>query len=221
MSELSVREIANQHRDPRQYLLILCKARLTTLELLTPRLRLLVLTADSAAAAISDRDRFARLIDAVVPADWPPETLADVQGLMAEKLAADPGLAGWWGWYVIARPGVVAESATLIGTVGCMRWGSENRPHFGYGLLPAYFRRGLASEAAVALIEWVMAQPGISRVDATTFERHDASIRILERCGFTCRGVSPDDATAADSDRQGRGRLMLYVRDDRPGCTET
>ncbi len=189
---------------------------MTSFELFTPRLRLLALTAESAAAAIADRERFSRLLEADVPADWPPETLADVQGLMAEKLAADPGLTGWWGWYVIARPGVVADSATLIGTVGCSRWGPENRLYFGYGLLPAYFRRGLASEAALALIDWVTAQPGITRIDATTFERHEASIRILERCGFTCRGVSPDDASAADSDRQGRGRLMLYVREQRP-----
>jgi RimJ/RimL family protein N-acetyltransferase len=162
---------------------------------------------------MTDRVRLSLLIGAKVPAEWPPETLADVEGMLAAKLADNPQEAGWWGWYIIARPGVVAQRATLIGSVGCSRWGPQSLPHFGYGVLPAFERRGLTTEAAQALIAWVMAQPGITKVVATTFERHAASIRILERCGFENHGVSPDDSQAAESDRQGRGRLILFVRE--------
>lgn len=55
----------------------------------------------------------------------------------------------------------------------------------------------------MCLINWVMSHPYVVRVDATTFERHTASIKILEKCGFECRGVSPEDHKAAESDRQG------------------
>ena len=182
------------------------------LELLTPRLRLIPFTAESSAAALANREEFSRIIDALIPSDWPPETLADVEEMMASKLAAKPEDAGWWGWYIITKPGVLSDQATLIGSAGCSKWGTEGHPHFGYGILPAFYQRGFTSEAASELIKWVMGQPGITRVDATTFERHTASIKILEKCGFEFHGVSPDDLKAAENDRQGRGRLVMYVK---------
>lgn len=183
------------------------------LSLRTPRLHLIAITATSAAAAINDRVRFARELNADIPASWPPETLADVQQLLATRLEDRPDETGWWGWYIIANPGVVAEPATLIGSAGCTRWGPSGLPQFGYGLLPEFFRQGFATEAAMALIQWVIAQPGVTRIEATTFERHTPSIKILERCGFQNHGVSPDDQKAVESDRQGRGKLLLFVRE--------
>lgn len=182
------------------------------LELLTQRLRLIPFTAQSTAASLENRQEFARIIEAHVPDNWPPETLADVEAMMASKLADNPSQAGWWGWYIITKAGVAAETPTLIGSIGCSKWGSEGHPHFGYGILPEFFGRGFTSEAAVCLIDWVMSHPEVVRVDATTFERHVASIKILERCGFECRGVSPEDHKAAESDRQGRGKLVMYVK---------
>lgn len=114
---------------------------------------------------------------------------------------------------MVARAGVVGSRPTLVGSCGCSRFGSEGRPMFGYGILPPYEGRGLTTEAARAVADWVAGQAGVDRIEATTFERHFASIRILERCGFVCRGVSEGDATASDEDRQGRGRLMLFVRE--------
>lgn len=183
------------------------------LEIHTRRLRLLALDPASSAAAVSDRALFSRLIDARVPAAWPARDFADVEAMLAAKLAERPDELGWWGWYVIAKPGVAAEQATLVGSVGCSRWGDSNLPHFGYGVLPEFERRGFATEAATALIEWAFSRPDVTRVVATTFERHFASIKILERCGFENRGVSPDDDKAAESDRQGRGKLLLFVRE--------
>ncbi len=183
-----------------------------TLEIATERLVLKALTPASSRAAISDRPLFSRLLGAHVPEGWPPATMADVEGLMAAKVAEHADEPGWWGWYIVARPGVVNERPTLVGSAGCSRWGPEDLPHFGYGVLPEFERRGLATEAATALIEWVFGHPEVHRVVATTFERHYASIRILARCGFACRGVSPDDDKAAESDRQGRGKLLLFER---------
>lgn len=181
------------------------------LEIFTPRLRLIAFTAESAAAAIADRARFAQLLSAAIPGDWPPVDLADVQGAIAAKLIADPTQTGWCGWYVIAKPGIVGPEPTLIGSAGCGSWGASPTLLFGYGLLPAFFGQGFASEAARAVIEWAFRQPGVTRVEATTFERHIASVKILERCGFIAQGVSPDDAAAPESDRQGRGRLIHFV----------
>jgi RimJ/RimL family protein N-acetyltransferase len=58
-----------------------------------------------------------------------------------------------------------------------------------------------------------MQQPEVDRVIATTFERHHASVKILTRCKFICVGVDPNDAQADERDRQGRGKLMRFIRE--------
>ena len=210
-------------------------------DILTPRLRLVAATADSSAAdAAQDHARLGHLLAAnrgsqppalldrssaaaavgeadrppvTIPPAWPPKDLRDVQGLLADRLRDHPDQAGWWGWFMIARAGVVGTRETLIGALGCTRWGEANRLQFGYGILPDFERRGLTKEAAGALIHWVFSHPRVDLVEATTFERHAPSVRILEHCGFTCRGVSDGDAVASEDDRQGRGRLLLFVRE--------
>lgn len=182
-----------------------------TLEIATDRLRLAACTPQTAAAAVAGRQALAAALGVHVPDEWPPEMLADVLGMLADKLRERPYAVGWWAWHVIARAGVVGEKETLIGSAGSTPWGSDNLPYFGYGVLPAFEGRGLASEAAMALIQWVSAQPGITRVQSSTFERHYASRRILEKCGFRCTGQSPDDDKASEADRQGRGPLLAYM----------
>ncbi len=82
----------------------------------------------------------------------------------------------------------------------------------GYAVLPGFEGRGCATELAGGLVQWAF-NAGAKRIFATTFERHDASVRVLEKNGFVCEGVSSEEAAAAESDRQGRGRLMLFARD--------
>jgi RimJ/RimL family protein N-acetyltransferase len=72
--------------------------------------------------------------------------------------------------------------------------------------------QGIASEALGGLVAWAAASGRVTQMRATTFERHWSSIRVLEKNGFVCLGVNPDDAQAAESDRQGRGRLMIWRR---------
>jgi len=62
------------------------------------------------------------------------------------------------------------------------------------------------------LLEWASDTRRVKRVHATTFERHVASVRVLEKNRFSCTGASSEDAAASERDRQGRGRLMLFVR---------
>jgi hypothetical protein len=99
----------------------------------TTRLQLVALTRENAAAALSIHDspgarqHFAQLLaGANIPTDWPPVDWADVQEMMASKLATStPSTTGWhaWGgtWYIVARAGVVAPHNTLIGTAGATR----------------------------------------------------------------------------------------------------
>jgi RimJ/RimL family protein N-acetyltransferase len=166
-----------------------------------------------ARAALESHESLSKVIAADVPSDWPPRDLADVQELFAARLAEGDHQVGWWGWYIITKPGVVAPSATLVGSCGCTPFYPHRAHSFGYGILPAFEGRGITSEAARTIADWAIEQPGVARIEANTFERHEASKKILARCGFMCLGIAPNDAEAEERDRQGRRRLLLYVRD--------
>jgi ribosomal-protein-alanine N-acetyltransferase len=174
----------------------------------TARLTLVAATAALARADASGRTEFGALLGAEVPTAWPPEVIRDVQEFFAAKL--EGGVPpGWWHWYALLNGGT---RPTVIGTVG---FGgppdSEGAVTVGYSVLEDFAGHGYASEGLMGLLQWLAAAGGVKRVYATTFERHHASVKVLARNGFGCNGVSSEDA-AADADRQGRGRLMLFTR---------
>ncbi len=169
-------------------------------------------TAELANAAISDGDRFAQLLHAHVTDQWPPEVLADVEQMFADRLNAEPERVGWYGWYIIAANTQLAPIDTLVGSIGCMPPANDGTVMFGYSVLPDFEGRGIATEAALAFVGWLIAQPGIALVRADSFERNLASCRILQRCGLSLVGTSPDDPTAPESDRKGRGTLLRFER---------
>lgn len=178
----------------------------------TERLTLIAMTPEQAAAGLRGNAALEQMLGVRVPDAWPPEVLLDVQEMFARNLAANPHQVGWWGWYVVANAGVVGREATLIGSAGVGPPDGAGRCVGGYSVLPPFEGQGFTTEAARSVFGWAEMQPGVRRLEATTFERHHASRRILEKLGFGLVGVSPDDAAAAESDRQGRGPLLLYRR---------
>jgi ribosomal-protein-alanine N-acetyltransferase len=57
----------------------------------------------------------------------------------------------------------------------------------GYWLGKAYWSRGIATAALKALVHRSFAS-GFRRLEAHVFEPNSASIRVLEKVGFTCEG---------------------------------
>jgi len=182
------------------------------LRLSTPRLELVAATAALARADVDDRTRLAALLSCAVPGSWPPATMADVLEYFAKQLEDGAVLPGWQNWYVIVR-----ESRTLIGGAGFM--GAPNEAGIvtlGYSVAEGFEGLGYTTEVVGGLLRWLADTGRVKRVFATTFERHHASVRILEKNGFVCRGVSSEDAAASEEDRQGRGTLMLFTREIAP-----
>lgn len=72
---------------------------------------------------------------------------------------------------------------------------SEGAVEIAYGLEPEYRGRGYATEAAMALIDFAFSNGQAELVRAHTRAEHDASTRVLSRCGFQCVGevVDPED----------------------------
>ena len=59
------------------------------------RISLVPATPEMARAEIRDRERFARLLEARVPENWPPESVADALPPLLRWLEASPGRIGW------------------------------------------------------------------------------------------------------------------------------
>ena len=60
---------------------------------------------------------------------------------------------------------------------------------FGYWLAEPYWGRGIMTAAVQGATQYAFAHIGVDRLEAGVFEWNPASMRILEKCGFTREGV--------------------------------
>ncbi len=137
-----------------------------------------------------DRGQQAQLLNAIVPAAWPPEHWEPHCFPFLEKMYAEHPHTEGWARYLVLR----GEPETLVGTVGGFPRGREEA-EIGYGLLPDFQRRGLATEAARALITELFRDDLIQAVSAQTFASSAASMRVMERCGMRPFGLGDEEGT--------------------------
>lgn len=76
-----------------------------------------------------------------------------------------------------------AAEDQAIGGVSCKIVGDS--AEIGFLLNRHYWCNGYATEASGAIIEWVFSLPSVSKVWATCDTENIASIRVLEKLGFT------------------------------------
>lgn len=80
-------------------------------------------------------------------------------------------------WSILQRTDKVA-----IGLFLMLIDGRKAEIHFGLG--PAFWRRGLASEAGTAVMEWVKLHSSLAEVATRCAADHVASLRVLEKIGL-------------------------------------
>ncbi|GLW27761.1 GNAT family N-acetyltransferase [Actinoplanes regularis] len=79
----------------------------------------------------------------------------------------------------------VTADAGVIGTVELVwRSRSDRTAEIGYVLNPEHGGRGLATEAATALLDWGFNEFGLHRIYARCHGRNDASARLMARLGM-------------------------------------
>jgi RimJ/RimL family protein N-acetyltransferase len=161
----------------------------------TPRLKLMPATVALARAEIGDREEFARLLGALVPDNWPPETAADALPLFLGWLEAAPDRVGWFGWYALAV-GDPSRTPVLVASGGFLGPPQDGTARIGYSVLPQYQGQGYATELVVGLVRWALEQPGVARIAAETEWANPASVRVLSKAGFTRVGsaIAPGGA---------------------------
>lgn len=73
--------------------------------------------------------------------------------------------------------------------------GRSNFIDFGYRLTPAFWGRGLATEAAIASLHYGIDKLGFKDIYAMTHVDNGASRHILEKIGFALRDIFPYDSS--------------------------
>ena len=76
------------------------------------------------------------------------------------------------------------ESHTPIGMCGLLKREELPDPDIGFALLPDFWNKGFAFEAATAVLEDARERLNVQRILATTSLDNDASINLLQRLGF-------------------------------------
>jgi [ribosomal protein S5]-alanine N-acetyltransferase len=81
----------------------------------------------------------------------------------------------------------------LIGTCGFPGPPDSNGvAEIAYGIAPIYQGKGYATEAAMALIDFSSNDPRVKTICAHTPAEHNASTRVLKKCGFQKTGDAVD-----------------------------
>jgi [ribosomal protein S5]-alanine N-acetyltransferase len=146
-------------------------------------MRLHALTVSMAEAIVEDRRRLELLVRGRVPDGWPPAETAGFIAGFAERLGADPSQLGWGPWLM-----VLDAERTMVGDAGFTgRPKGDGMAELGYGVLPAFRRQGLATEAGETLIRWAF-EHAATAVVARCEESNVASVRVLEKLGMRLIG---------------------------------
>jgi ribosomal-protein-alanine N-acetyltransferase len=157
------------------------------MELDTPRLRLLALTADAIDALLGgDAERLAKLTNARFPQPLRPPPLTEpVLPQVRDRLRQDALQLGWWTWLVIRK-----DTGDAVGSVG---FGGGPDPEgavmLGYATYPKVEGRGFATEAAEALVHWALSHPTVDRVCASMPPDNHPAIRVAQKVGMRLLGT--------------------------------
>jgi RimJ/RimL family protein N-acetyltransferase len=150
--------------------------------------------------------------------------------------ASDPDTPGQWFQFAVTE----SASGRLLGDVAAGIDADPRLARIGFTLAPAAQGRGFATEAVVALLDYLFRTRGKHRVSADCDPRNRASVRLLERLGFRCEahhrrsawskgewtdeavyallsdewtGRRPEVAPAEEAERQPRGAPDAHRRE--------
>jgi [ribosomal protein S5]-alanine N-acetyltransferase len=87
--------------------------------------------------------------------------------------------------FAIEVNGVVAGGIGMDPLEGERRLGAQ----FGYWLGREYWGKGIATAACAAFTDYVLNERAFLRLEASVYAPNQASMRVLEKCGYTCEGI--------------------------------
>lgn len=88
--------------------------------------------------------------------------------------------------YGYGRLAVIEKrSGKFIGFAGLKYLADRAETDLGFRLIQSYWGRGIATEASRPLLEYGFRELGLERIIALVFPENLASVRVLEKLGFT------------------------------------
>ncbi|WP_103931104.1 GNAT family N-acetyltransferase [Bryocella elongata] len=158
----------------------------------TKRLELVAISVEMLEADARSDASLGDLLGARVTHEWPPEDWAPHVLEFIRKQIEDEPHAADWHRYMVLREGLFRR--TLVGCIGGFPKEAGD-VEIGYSTLPGYQRRGLATEAARALIDMLLTREQVESVSAQTYHRLPESIKVMERAGMCYVGQGDEDGT--------------------------
>ena len=152
----------------------------------TERLQLIACNKMHFETLLKSEQDFADLLDAKLADDWLafPESVP-----FAQKMLADNPQILRWGMYVF----LYKPENTIIGTGGYKGIADENgMVEIGYAVASGFQNRGIATEAALAMIKNAFSYSFVNMVDAHTLAEENASVKVLQKCGMRKIGEKSD-----------------------------
>ncbi len=123
---------------------------------------------------------------------WEPHESAEVTRTILKgwcSLYANPAYYHWG----------IEWNGRLIGGISVVRQNEQHEvAELGYCIGADYWGQGIATEAAEAVIDYLMAQVGAHRVTIKHAMQNGASGRVAEKCGMRYEGTLRGEFKAAD-----------------------
>jgi RimJ/RimL family protein N-acetyltransferase len=157
----------------------------------TLRLELVIASSELFRMDLEDHCALGKVLEADIPASWPPELMDEETLREFIELSSDPAGSRLSGFYWVLVDGPVR---TLVGNGGLLYESAERRM-LGYSVLDDFQGRGLATEAVAALLAYAFEDPVVETVAAYTYPILIPSIRVLEKNGFVSTGPGPEPNT--------------------------
>ena len=132
---------------------------------------------------------------AVVPFPYSRENADEWVASAAQQLAEGEA-------YQLAITGTDGGTELLVGGIGLRLNRSMRTAELGYWVGRAYWGHGVASEAAMRLVRWALANLDIERVEASVATENGASMAVLRRIGFRHVGDAMKMSVATGAERK-------------------
>lgn len=110
-------------------------------------------------------------------------TLEQANAVLHQSILPHYTQHGFGRWAVTLKP-----AGIFVGYCGLKYRPALDEVDLGYRFLPAWWGRGLAVEAAKASLDVGFNQLGLTRITARAVPGNQASIAVLQKCGFTLCG---------------------------------
>ena len=137
-------------------------------------------------AFLRDENEMANLLGVKIAEGWLqfPESIAYTLRLLQDN----PEILGWGMYFFILK-----DKNLLVGNGGYKGAADEDgMVEIGYSIALMYQNQGLATEAALGMIDYAFSYKNVKMVDAHTLAEANASTKVLQNCGMTKIGENHD-----------------------------